>query len=326
MITYVDSAEAVEDTSATTVSVTVPAAASANNLAILMYVNGDTGLTHTLGASGWTQHINADGGGSSTLTTIVWSKLLTSGDLNSSLTITSNNAGVTKRTLDIAIYSGAEMGNVAQVFELVSTSLHSAPTVATIDANAWIVQFVADRGSPGSVAFNPPGSVTQRQAYAHSGGAAPTSMLTDEAAVGTGTNGGGTYQGTISTQNASLITLALEPNSNLLTANAGTDASAQVNSSATLSGSATGGTGSYTYQWIQIAGTPSVTINNDTSAVANFTTPSSPAVLIFELTVDDGVGSAVDTVTITIVSLVRHAAIGGSWTTRLRRHANGTWQ
>ena len=174
MIAYVDSAEATGDTALTTLSVTVPALAAANNLAILSFACGDTGLTHTLGASGWTQHINADGGGSSTLHVVVWSKLLVPGDLNTSLTVTSTNTGVSKRTLDIAIYSGAQMGQFAHVFETVSVSSHTAPTVTTVDANAWIVQFVADRGNPGSVAFNPPVNVTQRQAFAHAGAAAVT--------------------------------------------------------------------------------------------------------------------------------------------------------
>lgn len=327
MIAYRDSSEATNGTASTTVAVGIPVSAQVNDLAVLAFAASETGLVHTLSAAGWTEHINADGGGSSTLTTIIWSKLLIAGDLGTTLTVTSNNTGELRRTLDIALYSGAEVGQAAQAFETAPSAFHTSPSVTTVSADAWIVHFIADRGSPASAAFNLPSNVTQRQFYAHSGGASVSSSLDDDDLVGAGTRGADVYQGTISTQNASMVTLSLEPLSNVLTANAGPNQTATAGDTVTLSGTATLGTGSYSYAWVQTAGSPTVTLSSSTAQNPTFTVPtvSSATTLTFQLTVDDGANTATDTVDVTIRVVAQWAA-NGSWVARTRRRANGTWQ
>jgi len=84
-------------------------------------------------------------------------------------------------------------------------------------------------------------------------------------------------------------------------ANAGADQSAIVGTTVTLDGS--GSTGASTYQWAQIGGTPSVTISNESSAVATFTMPVVTATpLVFQLTAGNGTATSTDTVNITQVA------------------------
>ena len=69
----------------------------------------------------------------------------------------------------------------------------------------------------------------------------------------------------------------------------------------TLSGSASGGAGSYTYRWRQTSGTPNnITLTGANTARATFTAPNKASAYVFTLTVDDGTTTATDTVTITV--------------------------
>lgn len=80
-----------------------------------------------------------------------------------------------------------------------------------------------------------------------------------------------------------------------LVANAGPDFSVYGGQTGVLDG--TDSLGATTYAWTQTAG-PAVTINNASSALANFTAPAvaAPTTLTFQLTVGDGTNTATDTV------------------------------
>jgi hypothetical protein len=56
-----------------------------------------------------------------------------------------------------------------------------------------------------------------------------------------------------------------------------------------------------TYQWQQTGGTPTVTLNNATSAVASFTAPNQDTTLTFRLTVNDGNGGTASDETVATV-------------------------
>jgi hypothetical protein len=59
-----------------------------------------------------------------------------------------------------------------------------------------------------------------------------------------------------------------------------------------------------TYQWLQTGGTD-VDLNNDDTAIASFTAPSTEETLAFQLTVDDGrTGTSTDSVTVTVAEVV----------------------
>ena len=89
------------------------------------------------------------------------------------------------------------------------------------------------------------------------------------------------------------------------TADAGADQTVAEGASVTLNGSGSSDPegANLTYTWTQTSGTPTVTLTGDTTAAPTFTAPenlSANAVLIFSLTVNDGVSnSSAATVTIT---------------------------
>ncbi len=90
----------------------------------------------------------------------------------------------------------------------------------------------------------------------------------------------------------------------VVTANAGLDQTVDPTSEVVLdgSGSTTTGADPLTYAWTQTAGTPAVTLTGADGPVARFTAPAPDvnATLTFDLSVSDGVNTAVDTVVITV--------------------------
>ncbi|HNP35080.1 MAG TPA: PKD domain-containing protein [Woeseiaceae bacterium] len=95
------------------------------------------------------------------------------------------------------------------------------------------------------------------------------------------------------------------------TANAGADQNVTTGTTVTLNGSGTDANGdTLTYGWTQTAG-PTITINNASSAVANFVAPASPATLEFQLRVSDGTLSATDLVSISVAAPQATVSVGG---------------
>ncbi|MFC5583813.1 choice-of-anchor D domain-containing protein [Nitratireductor kimnyeongensis] len=104
------------------------------------------------------------------------------------------------------------------------------------------------------------------------------------------------------------VTITVTPPPNTPpTANAGSDATVTSSDPVSLDGSASSsndGGQPLTYAWSQTSG-PAVTLTNATTATPSFTapalTPGAPdTLLVFELTVNDGVEGATDSVTITV--------------------------
>ena len=86
-----------------------------------------------------------------------------------------------------------------------------------------------------------------------------------------------------------------------LTAEAGPAQTVNAGANVTLNGSATGGSGNYTYAWSQTAGTPNnIALTGANTARPTFTAPNAAATLIFRVTVTAGEQSHSDTVTITV--------------------------
>ena len=87
------------------------------------------------------------------------------------------------------------------------------------------------------------------------------------------------------------------------TANAGSDKNAILDATVTLDGTGSrdpDGNSNLTYSWLQTPGTPTVAIDDSTSARTTFTAPSDPTKLVFTLTVSDEAISDTDDITITI--------------------------
>jgi hypothetical protein len=98
-----------------------------------------------------------------------------------------------------------------------------------------------------------------------------------------------------------MITVTTDP---VPVATAGTDQTVPKRSNSVLQGSGTDSDQQpLTYLWQQVAGTP-VTIQNATSATANFTAPATTGDLKFSLTVNDGINNSVpSTLTVHVIDL-----------------------
>lgn len=92
----------------------------------------------------------------------------------------------------------------------------------------------------------------------------------------------------------------------VLTANAGADLAVDAGALVTLNGSGSMSSGNLplTYMWRQTSG-PTVTLSSATAAVPTFSAPSAAtaSMLDFELTVSDGVQTAVDTTSVMVRAL-----------------------
>lgn len=312
MIGYRGSNQAIYTATETSLSIAIPAAAHVDDLAVVTLVGSLIGETNTMISTGWTQHANDDGSAtSSSISAAVWTKKLTWSDLGTNVDLTSGSGLGYKRNLDITVYSGSSVGNFVHAYEPVVQTTHTTSAVTTAAAGAWIVNVVGDRAGPGSSAFTLPAGYTQRAFYQQTGGGAVSSVVADDDNVGTGSHGAGTYTGTVSTRNAVMITLGMEPAG--LTAFAGPDQSVNSLDPVSLSGYGNGGVStSYTYSWVQTAGTPTVTITDANTATPSFTAPSTGGgtTLTFEMTVGDGATTATDTVVVVV-----GAAPGGSFFT-----------
>ena len=93
-------------------------------------------------------------------------------------------------------------------------------------------------------------------------------------------------------------------------ANAGPDQTVFVSSNVQLDGSASSDPNNdpLTYSWQQTSG-PTVTLSSTTTVNPTFTAPAAPAVLVFQLTVNDGASTATDSVTINVVMMPVDAGI-----------------
>ena len=89
-----------------------------------------------------------------------------------------------------------------------------------------------------------------------------------------------------------------------LSANAGSNKTVSSGSSVTLSGSATGGSGTKSYAWTQTGGSPTVTISNANRASASFMAPTVTArrTLTFKLTVTAGGRTSTDTMIVSVTA------------------------
>ena len=97
---------------------------------------------------------------------------------------------------------------------------------------------------------------------------------------------------------------------------AGTDQTVEGGETVTLSGSATGGSGTKGYTWTQTGGSPTVTISNASQASASFMAPTVTAstTLTFTLTATAGSETATDTVSVTVTPPALSAEAGAAQT------------
>lgn len=308
-------------TSATT-TVVVPSATVVGDKLVAFFFDGSgASLTDTFTTAGW-QAVNASAVGSS-IGLHVWQKTAVAGDASSTLTVTSSVDGVSsyKRTFVVVAMAGARMGNTGGALETAAGTAHTAPAETAVSASAWVLNAFADRGSPGSTGFTLPGNLTALQSYAHAGGAAVTSVVAYDDLVGSGSVGGNTATGTLSTASAAMATVVLEPGAGLNpppTVNAGADqvgiepwSTVTVGGTDTAQGAAT--VASTLWQQISGADVTGSLSSTSTSSVTFTAPPTIPgATLVLQKTVTDSTGvSNSDQVQVVVLPVTERVVIGG---------------
>jgi hypothetical protein len=120
------------------------------------------------------------------------------------------------RNTEVSVYSGCDtttpvLGSASFV-ETTTGTTHVSPTVSRgAITGCWGVEFFGDRGSPSSTSASGSG-LTSRNSDVGTGGGSVTSVVADTNAAISGASGGGTtWTGTLSTANAILWTVVLQP-------------------------------------------------------------------------------------------------------------------
>jgi hypothetical protein len=319
-VAYRDSAQATNTGTGAATSVTIPGTVVVGDKMLAVFMDGGGNLTESLTSGGWVTVDSAVSAANFGLH--IWQKTAVAGDAGSTLTVTSSldGATVSKRTFVVVAYSGARLGNAKAIPESTAGTTHTAPGAVAVSANAWAVDVFMDRGSPGSTSIGVPAGWTVRQSFAHTGGAAITSTIADKATIGSGTVGAIVGTGTVSTANAAMATVILEPgtpsNPPPVT-NAGVDqtgiepwATVTVGGTDTARGTATVAT----RLWEQIGGADVTgSLSSTSTATVTFTAP--PTIygtsLILQKTVTDSTGAVgVDQVQVDVLPVTERAVVG----------------
>lgn len=137
-------------------------------------------------------------------------------EAGNTLTLSLSTSTAAKRYATLLAYSGTDGTPIhafASFVETTAGTTHAAPTVNVTQTGCWIVEFITDRGSPGSTSFTQPATYSLRDTQVGTGGGSETAAGADSnATVSVSTTaGGGTWTGTLSTANAILWTVAILP-------------------------------------------------------------------------------------------------------------------
>lgn len=258
----------------TDVTVTVPVGVTAGNALLARYSFSGTGQTPNTPA-GWT--ILAGPIDKSTIIReYLLGKVADGSEAGNSFTVSVPTSTATKRYLQLLAYSGTSSSPFAPIASFVETAAgttHAAPTVNVTLSDCWIVEFASDRGSPGSTSWTKPAALTARDTQVGTGGGSMTVSAADSNATisPSGTAGGGTWTGTLSTANAVLWTVALIPAS-LASAPTGLAATPVSSTETDLTWDATAGATGYDVHrdGVSVA-TPATNSYNDTGLTPNTT-------------------------------------------------------
>jgi PKD repeat protein len=173
---------------ATSVSVNVPAAVSADNGLVLVTTVASSTVTATAPA-GWTQ-VGQTTSGSTTST--VWQRVATGGDAGSTVKVTLS--AIAKSTASVLAYSGTSTTTpvlgLQGAGETVSRAGHTTPTVPITDNKTWALSYWADNTSA-TTGWTLPGTVTGRGGACGAGGGHICAVAADSNASLSGNQYGG---------------------------------------------------------------------------------------------------------------------------------------
>jgi PKD domain-containing protein/malectin (di-glucose binding ER protein) len=165
-------------------TVGVPGGAAVGDTMLLFNSYASTTVTATTPA-GWTQVATKTG---SNLTSTVYEKTVTGGDLGTNVTV--GLSASVKDSLTIADYNNVSSSSPIEVSTATTSTgtSHAAPAVASgLTPGTWVVNYWTDKSSTTS-AWSPPGSVTQRAVIYGNGSGAVSGLLADSGGAISGTS------------------------------------------------------------------------------------------------------------------------------------------
>lgn len=192
-IAFVD--KAVNNQNTSTATVVVPSLAAGGDVALLFYDINTSSTTNPPAPTGWTQIATLENSG--TAASLAYYKVLTSGDLGS--TVSLDWGSTTKITTTMVVYSGVSTttpidgSNFAP--QTTASANHTTPTVTVVTTGALAVEHAFDKGATGNTSWTTPGADTLRATEAISGSANPSAVTGEVTSTFTsgGTAGGNTW-------------------------------------------------------------------------------------------------------------------------------------
>jgi hypothetical protein len=192
------------DGSASTATVTVPAATQAGDALLLFESYASTTATATAPA-GWTQVGTTTS--KSNLSSAVFVRDATGTDAGSTVSITFS--ATVKASLTVADYAHASATvEAAASATAASTTNHTTPTVTGLSAGSLAVSFWTDKSTTTS-AWTPPSGVIKRSDVYGGGGGAVSGLLADSGSAVTGSYGGLTAMTNATSGSAAQWTIGL---------------------------------------------------------------------------------------------------------------------
>lgn len=188
----------------------MPAGAAAGDQLLLFLTSANTVTwTGPTGVTGWTQVDTFTNG---TITSTMWRKAATAGDLGQTVRV-DDPSGFRLGTLQLVVYRGVNTATApvtARVGDS-ATASHVSPTVSA-PSGAWVVTYYADKSAT-NTAWTAPAGVTNRDTVTGDSGTTRFGSLTVDSGgpVPAGTYGGLTATTNGTSDKAAIWTVALTP-------------------------------------------------------------------------------------------------------------------
>ncbi len=257
---------------------------------------------------------------------VVWYKVaagsIGAASADASQSVVLSNGGVSQAVWGcMEVWRG--VGSIAatgQSVETVAATSHTTGSCTAGANNTQAIAWMSERSTTTptvgtNVNCNASGYTRLNQAFQSSGASVEGGVFayaTVQVAAGT-TVGGASWSGWVSNVQVVSLTAALSPLGAI--ANAGPDQTVTPGTTVTLSGSATGTSGTVTYAWTQVSG-PTISLTNPSTQTPTFT-PTTADQYVFQLAVTDNNGTVTDTVQINVTStspLPVAVVSPGNWT------------
>ncbi len=192
-----------------TISVTVPAAVTADDALVLAATSANA-TTPLTAPAGWT---TVDSTTASGIQTQIWQQVATAGSAGSTVTVNLGTAA--KTTLVLAAYSGTNTTQPVQqdaiTSETVSRTGHTTPTLTTSLSGAWVLSYVSDVSASTSAWTPPAGQTARATAFGSSTGHVSTLLADPGSPLTVGSVGGYTATANSASAKATMATLVLAP-------------------------------------------------------------------------------------------------------------------